>query len=138
MPHSLDAESICKTLARQLPPRWDGRSCIEELRQADYHWRQMEWIGWWFEFKALRLLAPLGATPGPTFGSVTFDCSLDGVWDFKAHPTKDRPTGFAYLNDEEAVNSCIGSHKHLGWVIAVGKAIYEARFTVAEAIGVLS
>lgn len=116
---------IARYLTERLPRYWDGRTCIEELRRADYQWKQMEWIGWWFEFRAMQLLAPLGAQVGPTFGSVTFDCSLNGVWDFKTHPRKPKESGHAYLNDEEAVDMCIASHQHLGWIIAVGTAVYD-------------
>ncbi len=116
---------IARHLNAKLPRDWDGKACIEELRRANYQWRQMEWIGWWFEYRAMQLLAPLGARVGPTFGSVTFDCRLNGVWDFKAHPRKPRESGHAYLNDEEAVDLCIASHRHLGWIIAVGTAVYD-------------
>ena len=67
---------IARYLTERLPRYWDGKACIQELRHADYQWKQMEWIGWWFEYRAMQLLAPLGAQVGPTFGSVTFDCSL--------------------------------------------------------------
>jgi hypothetical protein len=85
----------------------------------------MEWIGWWFEFRAMEILRSHGAKVGPTFGSVTFDCALNGIWDFKTHPRKHPESGFAYLNDEEAVDHCLDSHKHIGWIIAVGNAIYD-------------
>ncbi len=120
-----DGSVIARYLTERLPRYWDGKACIEELRHADYQWKQMEWIGWWFEYRAMQLLAPLGAQVGPTFGSVTFDCSLNGVWDFKTHPRKPKESGHAYLNDEEAVDSCIASHQHLGWIIAVGTAVYD-------------
>ncbi len=33
-----------------LPISWDGRSCVLELKEADYNWRQMEWWEFYFEF----------------------------------------------------------------------------------------
>jgi len=97
--------------------------CVQELKLADYNWRQMEWIGWWFEYKAKEILSALGAMPGSAFGSVKFDCFLDGVWDFKSHPQGTKT--WAYLNDEDAVDECLKQHHHLGWLIAVGDAEYD-------------
>ena len=125
MPAHSSGQFIAERLAKALPSFWDGRACIAELKQADYNWRQMEWIGWWFEFRAMKELQRLGATVGPTYGSVTFDCALNGVWDFKAHPLKRSASGYAYLNDEEVVDTCLEEHHHIGWIIAVGNAIYD-------------
>ena len=108
--------NLAQRLFDSLPKRWDGMQCILELKTVDYNWRQMEWIGWWFEYKAKEVLSALGARPGSAFGSVTFDCFLDGVWDFKSHP--DGKSKWAYLNDEDA-------HGHLGWLIAIGDAEYD-------------
>ena len=125
MSTAISGQSLARILARALPAYWDGKSCISELQQADYNWRQMEWIGWWFEFRAMKELRSHGATLGPTFGSVTFDCALHGIWDFKTHPQKNSDSSYAYLNDEEAVDNCLDSHKHIGWLIAVGRAVYD-------------
>ena len=125
MSSTLSGQSLAQTLAKSLPAYWDGKSCISELQQADYNWRQMEWIGWWFEFRAMKVLRAHGAKVGPTFGSVTFDCALNGIWDFKSHPQKHPDSSYAYLNDEEAVDNCLNSHKHIGWIIAVGQAVYD-------------
>ena len=84
----------------------------------------MEWIGWWFEHKAKEILTAHGATEARDFGSVKFDCFLDGVWDFKSHPNG--KSKWAYLNDEDAVNECLSTYRHIGWIIAVGKAEYDS------------
>ncbi len=107
---------------------WDGKACVLELMAADYQWRQMEWIGWWFEFKALRILREgVGGSAGPRLDSVKFDYAVDGeVWDFKTHPVRAKgSTGSAYLNDEEAVDACLAHTGHIGWQIAVGTAVYD-------------
>jgi hypothetical protein len=117
--------SIRDVLLASMAGRWDGRQCIEYLRERDYNWRQMEWIGWYFEFRAQRVLeTQLGGTNGPRYGNVEFDYAWNGIWDFKAHPTNQKAT-WAYLNDVEAVRSCVAEHGHLGWVMACGVAEYE-------------
>ncbi len=39
-----------------LKRNWNGKQCITESKEADYNWRQMEWIGWYFEYKSRRVL----------------------------------------------------------------------------------
>ena len=78
-----EAKTICEILRAGVPNKWDGRKCILELREANYQWRQMEWIGWYFEYKAISLLRSFfGSHPGPEFGSTRFDFKLNYVWDF--------------------------------------------------------
>lgn len=125
MSGNFSGQKIAEILVRKLPTHWDGKFCVNELLAANHNWRQMEWIGFWFEFRARQILAPLGATLGPTFGNVVFDCAIDGVWDFKAHPVSDGAASPAYLNDEEAVLECLKSERHLGWMIAIGEAFYD-------------
>lgn len=118
-------ERIARRLAVSLPKRWEGKNCILELKEADYHWRQMEWIGWWFEHRAKRIVKEMGGGEGPEFGHVVFDCSFDGTWDFKSHPLGSGSGGWAYLNDESAVEASIHQGGHVGWIIAVGSAEYD-------------
>ena len=118
-------QQLAEHLIKSLPSYWDGKQCILELKTAEYQWKQMEWIGWWFEHKAREILAPLGATRGPKFGNMVFDCWIDRPWDFKTHPIKPGKSDFAYLNDEEAVNDCLNQHGFLGLLIAVGDADYD-------------
>jgi hypothetical protein len=120
------AVAIVKELAKELLGRWDGRECIEFLRSHDYNWRQMEWIGFYFEFRAKQILSrTMSGGVGPTIGNVTIDFAVQGEpWDFKAHPTKPND-GWIYLNDVEAVDTCALHLGGIGWVIAVGNAEYD-------------
>jgi len=47
-----------------LPKFWEGKSCVLELKEADYNWRQMEWCGWYFEFKVRQMFADKFVFPG--------------------------------------------------------------------------
>jgi len=121
-----NAIAIAKALADELIGNWDGKKCIEYLKKHDYNWRQMEWIGFYFEFRAKQILASsLGGGTGPTIGNVTIDYAVRGEpWDFKAHPSK-RNDGWVYLNDVEGVDTCALHLGGIGWVIAVGNAVYD-------------
>jgi hypothetical protein len=120
------AAAIVKELAKELLGRWDGKECIEFLRSHDYNWRQMEWIGFYFEYRAKQVLSrAMSGGVGPTIGNVTIDYAVRGEpWDFKAHPVKSND-GWVYLNDVEAVNTCALHLGGIGWVIAVGNAEYD-------------
>lgn len=47
-----EGKRIKACLEADLPTKWEGKSAILELKSADYMWRQMEWIGWYLEYKA--------------------------------------------------------------------------------------
>ena len=53
----------------QLPKFWDGKTCILELKEADYNWRQMEWWAFYFEYKFRTLFADKFTFPGDKFAS---------------------------------------------------------------------
>ena len=125
---SIEEESalIRKVLIDNIPQVWDGKNCIFELKEADYNWKQMEWIGWFFEYKArLVLINTIGGEKGPTYGNTSFDYKNQHVWDFKSHPVNSSSHPWAIMNDCEAVQSCIQDNHGLGFVIALGHAIYN-------------
>ena len=81
-------EQLRKLLA-DMPIAWDGRKAILKMQKADYpHWKQMEWIGFYFQFLCDTKLSPLIKIPGPKYGKVEFDGFSEIPWDFKAHPNK--------------------------------------------------
>ena len=70
---------IKNTLEQNLSENWDGKDCILELKTAsendgvNHGWKQMEWIGWYFEWKARQILNnQLGGTIGPKYRSVMY------------------------------------------------------------------
>jgi hypothetical protein len=99
------------------------------LKQIDCNWRQMEWIGWYFEHKLFTVLTErMQGGKGPSFGSASFDYQKRFVWDFKTHPCL-TPKGTLndpmILNDKEAVDLCIVKNKGLGFIVVHGKAVYD-------------
>lgn len=76
-------------LLAEMPAEWEGRQAILEMKNAGYpHWKQMEWIGFYFQFLCDTKLSSIMEIPGPKFGRVEFDGFSGIPWDFKAHPTK--------------------------------------------------
>jgi hypothetical protein len=126
MSHVNEARRIASIIHRNLPEFVDGRSAVEEMKaEGSRNWRQMEWIGFWFEhFSEKYLNTSTGFSRGPIFGKVEFDAQSDFVWDLKAHPHE--AGNKVLLNDQEAVRNCIQAHGGLGYVILQGSANYES------------
>ena len=124
-----EANDIVTILKKSLPKIIDGKEAILELKEYDYHWRQMEWIGWYFENKIYQILSEeMGGTHGPVYGNTSFDYQKKHVWDFKAHPiltTKGKPNDTMILNDKEAVETCISEKGGLGFVVVNGHAAFD-------------
>jgi len=124
-----EAEAVLEVLREAFPERIDGRDAVLELKEADYNWKQMEWQGWYFEYRAFTdLTDQLGGRTGPTFGSTEFDYERNYVWDLKAHSTT-TPSGNErrdmYLNDKASVEECIQANDGIGFVVAHGDPEYD-------------
>ncbi len=112
-------------VAKPLIPKFvDGKEAIMEMKNGgSRNWRQMEWIGFWFEFFVETHLQPtLGNTVGPTYGKTTFDLQLSNVWDLKAHPNHLK---YLLLNDQQAVKSCIEEKGGVGFIVVDGLTEYD-------------
>ena len=116
--------SLFDQLIKEIPKFVDGKKAILEMKDGGgRNWRQMEWIGFWFEFFLEKNLIPvLGGTRGPTFGTTQFDFKKKFVWDLKAHPSG---TNNLILNDQNAIKNCVESEKGLGFIIISGIVKYD-------------
>ena len=123
---ALEAQQMTDLLNKQMPKRWEGKQAILELRQADFQWRQMEWIGWYFEFKARKIIIEnLGGSKGPKYGSTSFDYRGKNVWGLKAHIENASSHPWIIINDKESVDLCMQSYGVMGMIIAKGVAEYD-------------
>lgn len=117
-----------KELASQLlaiPKLWDGKQSIEEMRDAGFpHWRQMEWIGFYFQFLCAKYLTPTMCIPGPRYGNAEFDGLYKVPWDFKAH-AMNTSSHQIIVNDSQAISSAIAEFGCVGLILAMGKVEYN-------------
>lgn len=108
---------------------WDGRKAISEMRSAGYpHWKQMEWIGFYFQFLCGTRLPSLVKIPGPKYGRVEFDGFSEIPWDFKAHPNKNangEDNKSVIVNDRLAIVAAIKQFGGAGLILANGDAEYN-------------
>jgi hypothetical protein len=110
---------------RWIPKLWDGKKSILEMKEANYpHWKQMEWIGFYFQFLCEKHLSSIMKIPGPKYGNVTFDAFKDIPWDFKAHAIN-TSSHQIIINDSEATANGIKEYGAVGLILALGKVQYN-------------
>ena len=109
---------ILKANFINLPKFWDGKSCVLELKEADYNWRQMEWWAFYFEFKVKKLLIDKFSFPGDQYGHVSFDLKGAINWDLKAKAIKSDDHK-VILNDKSAMEQSIEKSGNHGEIIAL-------------------
>lgn len=117
-----EGKLIKEILTKQMPQQWLGRRCILEMKNADYHWKELEWIGWYYKFKAIDLLIQNSGGLDFTKSQEIYDYKNKYIWRFIAYPKKPGNKQTAIFNDCELVNICIEKHGGLGLVIAMGDA----------------
>ena len=110
---------------RRMPAVWDGRSSILEMKQAGYpHWRQMEWMGFYFQYLCEREFQGILSMPGKRYGRTEFDAFGQMSWDYKAHAANtQRHT--VITNDTEAITKTLDDYGYYGLVLAVGMVEYN-------------
>jgi len=110
---------------KNIPLVWDGKKSILEMKESGFpHWKQMEWIGWYFQFLCERFLKNIIKIPGPKFGNVRFDGFLEIPWDFKAHAIN-TSSHQIIVNDSEATAKGIEQFGSVGLILAMGKVEYN-------------
>ena len=91
---------------KALPITWDGKTCVLELKEANFQWKQMEWWAFYFEYKAKNILKSDFQIPGEKFGNVTFDVKGEINWDLKASAIK-TDSHKIILNDKAAMDASV-------------------------------
>ncbi|MDR0868201.1 MAG: hypothetical protein LBP75_06950 [Planctomycetota bacterium] len=115
---------ILQSVLPQLPKIWDGKQCVLELQAADYNWRQMEWWGFYFEFRVKQMLENSFTVPGDRFASVVFDLKRSVNWDIKAKAIKSDEHK-VILNDRSAMEQSIKRHGWHGEIIGLCDVEYN-------------
>ena len=118
-----DIELLKEHLSK-LPKFWDGKSCVLELKEAEYQWKQMEWWAFYFEYKFRNLFFGKFSFPGNTFSNATFDLKGAINWDLKAKAIKSDDHK-VILNDKAAMKQSIENEGFHGEIIALCDVEYN-------------
>jgi len=113
-----------QTNLTSLPKFWDGKTCVIELKEADYNWRQMEWWAFYFEYKVQQLLMDRFSFPGDRYDNVSFDLKGAINWDLKAKAIKSDDHK-VILNDKSAMEQSIEKLGYHGEIIALCDVEYN-------------
>ncbi|PKP57281.1 MAG: hypothetical protein CVT89_04770 [Candidatus Altiarchaeales archaeon HGW-Altiarchaeales-2] len=109
----------------EIPIHWDGRKAILEMKDANFpHWRQTEWMGFYFQFLCEKLLNNYLKIPGPKYGNPEFDGFKEIPWDMKAHATN-TSSHQIIVNDSEATTKAIKDFGCVGLILAIGEVKYN-------------
>jgi hypothetical protein len=132
MPITQNIKRYCNKLRNTLaafPAKWSGKKAIMEMKKAGYpHWRQMEWIGFYFQFLCDTRLADVMDIPGPRMGKAEFDGFAQIPWDFKVHPEKNakgQKNKSVIVNDMLAIEQGIAEYGAVGIILGTGDATYN-------------
>ena len=120
------SQYLGSTLKKQLPPGlWDGKKCIIEMQESGCkHWKQMEWIGFYYQFLCEKFLCEAMDIPGPSYGKTKFDGFREIPWDFKAH-AMNTSSHNVIINDKAAIVSAIQDFGAVGLILALGEVEYN-------------
>ena len=113
-----DVKVIRESL-KDIPVNWDGKSSIKELKSKDFQWRQMEWMGFYFEYLCEKYLATKGfKIPGEKYGKVEFDSIRNINWDMKSSAIQSN-NHTCILNDQVAFDKSIEKYGSHGIILAM-------------------
>lgn len=120
----LEDLKILKDKIVDLPAYWDGKKAVLELKEADYNWRQMEWFGFYFEFKAMQVLKDAFQIPGDNYNRTRFDLKRNINWDLKASAINSS-NHRVILNDVASMDYSLSQHGFHGEIIALCDVEYN-------------
>ncbi len=119
------SKTIGDHLKTSLPKQWDGKECITQMRDRGCRqWKQMEWIGFYFQFRCEQILSNVIQIPGTKYGRVQFDGFLEIPWDFKAHAINTSSHQIV-VNDRIAIEKGILEFGAVGIILALGTVEYN-------------
>lgn len=119
-----DAEVILESL-RKMPVNWDGKQSIMELKKIDFQWKQMEWIGFYFESLCRTYLANTDfIMPGKKYGNVEFDSFRNINWDMKSSAIKSHSHRII-LNDKIAIDESLENYGCHSVILALLDVVYN-------------
>ncbi len=108
-----------------IPSKWNAKKVILEMMENDYpHWKQMEWIGFYFQYLCEKYLKDIFEFQTPKYGNVSFDGFYKIPFDFKAHVIN-TSSHQIIVNDSEAISNAIKEYGEVGLILALGKVEYN-------------
>lgn len=124
MPGFFDDMQDIRRLLVNMPPFWDGKKCILEMKDRNFQWRQMEWWAFYFELLCMDRLSSVLDMPGDKFESVRWDARGRINWDFKAKAIKTDSNSFV-INDKKALDASVNEAGEHGMLVCLCDVEYN-------------
>jgi len=116
---------LATILQKDMKSRWDGKAAIKEMKNQNCaHWKQMEWIGFYFEFLCQTIFNDLMEYHKISYGRTSFDGFLEVPFDFKAHALNTE-SHQVIINDTEATVKAIEKYGCVVVIMALGEVKYN-------------
>ena len=104
----------------------DGKQAILQMKEEGGNWRQMEWIGWYYEY-LLDKMNIRNNTPyySPTGRKVYLDYRIDGILtDLKTHVLNSNAKDVV-LNDRKAIEDAVKTEGIVRILLLKGNAVKD-------------
>ena len=119
-----DINFISKHL-KEIPKKWDGKESISDMKNnGGRHWKQMEWVGWYFEFLCEKYLKDIMEFHKIKYRNTSFDGFLKVPFDFKTHISNSKVKNVV-INDTEAILNALRDYGYIIIIMVLGKAEYN-------------
>lgn len=112
-------------ILENIPKKWDAKKSILEMKENNFNqWRQMEWMGFYFEFLCQKHLKSIMEFHKIKYGRTSFDGFLEVPFDFKSHAVNTEKHDVV-INDTEAITKAIKKYGYVIAIISLGKVVYN-------------
>ncbi|MBS3084436.1 hypothetical protein J4411_00810 [Candidatus Pacearchaeota archaeon] len=112
-------------IMKTLPVFWNGKKSILEMKENNFdQWKQMEWIGFYFEFLCEKYLKGFMEFHKIKYGNTSFDGFLEIPFDFKSHAINTE-SHRVIINDTEATIKAIEEYGFVIVIMALGEVTYN-------------
>ena len=112
-------------ILKTIPKKWNGRKAILEMKENKFNqWRQMEWIGFYFEYLCQKYLKKIMKFHKTKYDNTSFDGFLEVPFDFKSHAINTE-SHKVIINDTEATIKAIEEYNYVIVIMALGEVVYN-------------
>ena len=121
----IDTVKKLRLASQNMPKVWDGRKSILEMKDANFeHWRQREWLEFYFKFLCQKHFDSVIDMPGKKYSNTEFNAFREISWDFKVQAANTTTYGII-ANRAEAIANTINDYGYYGIIPAIGEVEYD-------------
>ena len=121
----IDTVEKLRLASQNMPKVWDGRESILEMKGTDYkHWRQVEWLEFYFKFLCQKHFDGIIDIPGQKYSDMRFDAFCEIPWDFKVQAANTTTYNIT-AKGTKAIADTISNYGYYGMILAIGNVEYN-------------